>query len=357
MGASPQEIQLILSEIESGRHDISQMALATVVEVEGSSYRRVGARMLIRMDGRWFGSVSGGCLEGDVLQKARQVVADGLSQMLVYDTRTEGEGKTIGANLGCRGVIHIWLEPLAPFGGLDLLENCAHYQRESEGQWRGRILTGNEMGKWAGESEMRAENYGAFHPQEGLQTLNWKGESVQVAVEQIEPAIRLLIMGAGDDAKPLCMLAAQLGWRVIVTDDCKAKTLPHRFPEAEAVVSLDRSTAIQALQPNSRTAIVLLSHNFGYDAAILHSLQDSPPAYIGILGPRSRWERMNAETGGFWDNHPAIHAPIGLDIGAATPLEIALSIVAEIQAVFAGREGNSLRHRTGTIHHRTKVHA
>ena len=166
------------------------------------------------------------------------------------------------------------------------------------------------------------------------------------------PALRLLIFGAGDDAKPLSQLANQMGWRVTMLDECQAKTLPVRFPEAEEVLKMKREHALEGLSFNARTAAVLLSHNYGLDKAVLQALLPRALPYIGMLGPKKRFDRMNEELDRELASHPEIHAPIGLDIGAQTPFEIAIAIISEIQARFSNRKGGSLRERKGTIHGR-----
>ena len=143
--------------------------------------------------------------------------------------------------------------------------------------------------------------------------------------------------------------------RVTVTDDCAAKVLPIRFPEAENVQQLTRETAVSSLKPDRFTAAVLMSHNYGYDKAILLEMISTNVSYIGLLGPRKRFDRMNAELGGVLDGIEAIHAPIGLDIGAQTPLEIAIAVIAEIQAVFARRNAGFLKSREGFIHDRKEI--
>lgn len=343
MAVSNLEIHNILGVIRANEDLHSEMALATVVDVEGSAYRRVGARMLIQTNGKWTGSISGGCLEGNALRRAQEVIRSKQPHLLTYDTRNDENAKALGASLGCNGVIQVWMEPLLGFGAIAFLEALDRALKGDGAVWTSRKLDGADCGEF---EVLEGEYKGG----EGL--LESTG---MLATEQVLPAIRLLIFGAGDDAKPLCHLASQMGWRVTVADECQAKTLPIRFPEAEKVQNVTRENPLSELPLNSRTAAVLLSHNYGFDKAVLQALLPLDLPYIGMLGPKKRFERMDKELRNTLSKHSEIHAPIGLDIGAQTPFEIALSIVAEVQASFSNRNGGALRDRKGTIHGRKAV--
>ncbi len=356
MAASHSEIRNILGVIAAATLPMTEMALATVVDVEGSSYRRTGARMLILQNGHWTGTISGGCLEGNALRRAREVMRTQIPQLATYDTRTDDDAKALGASLGCNGIIQVWIEPMTAVvvEGLHILQAAflghvaAWFARPLKMDAGAPFsLMGEQDAGWSMSIPLRYE--------EGLQSHLLADGEVLFAVEQVQPALRLLIFGGGDDARPLCQLAAQMGWRVTVTDDCKAKALPLRFPEAEHVLQLDRNIAADALQPNAYTAAVLLSHNYAYDLAIVAGLLPFALPYIGILGPRKRFERMDAELGGLLRDLAAVHAPIGLDIGAQTPFEIALAIVTEVQAVLAARPAGFLKARESYIHHRKQL--
>ncbi len=364
MGASHQEISNILAAIEASALPLEQMALATVVDVEGSAYRRIGARMLILENGNWIGSISGGCLEGNALRIAREVMRLGKPRLIAYDTRTDENAKILGASLGCNGIIEVWIEPMAGTEALPILKALKQAFLGKSESWFARDLVVNAMadGRWSllGTSDDDPDIFSEGDAKEllaqpGIQILHSGLFTIQVFVECVTPATRLLVFGGGEDARPLVQLAAQLGWRVAVTDDCGAKALPIRFPEAESVLQLQRERAVQELQPDRFTAAVLMSHNYGYDKAILQELVGTDVAYIGLLGPRKRFDRMNAELGGVLDGIETIHAPIGLDIGAQTPLEIAVAVVAEIQAVFSRRNAGFLKQREGFIHDRKEL--
>jgi xanthine dehydrogenase accessory factor len=358
MSASNKEIANILAAIAEAGADHTELALATVVAVEGSSYRRSGARMLIRHNGTWVGAISGGCLEGNVLRRAREVMRTGEPQLITYDTRTDEAARIVGASLGCNGLVQVWIEPLRGYLGEAALHTLKDAFHADAPAWYARLIAGEAPGLAPVGTLLRLDAPDA-HPalaelplEEGLHGLQIGDVMQQWAVERVQPALKLLIFGAGDDARPLVSLAAQMGWRVSITDECAAKCLPMRFPEAERLLQSPAVTAAAQLEPDAYTAAVLISHNYGYDKAVLASLFAYPLPYIGILGPRKRFERLNEELGGGLTDLAAIHAPIGLDIGAHTPFEIALAIVAEIQAVQAGRGAGPLRARGSTIHDR-----
>ena len=334
MSASFKELSLILEAIKKDPDPFQNKALVTVVDLEGSGYRRVGARMLVGNDGRWTGAISGGCLEGHALRIARQVMRTGEPQLITYDTRTDTAAQDLGASLGCNGVLRVWIEPMTP--DLKAFLNLLHTAFQGrERKWIARILE-PKSSTWIEDSDLLP-----WQKEEGLQQIKKEGQTVMAAVEEVIPTIRLLIFGGGYDAEPLTRLANELGWRTTVTDDCAAKALPVRFPRAEQVVHLPREQAVDHLTPDQFTAAVLISHNYKYDLP-----------YIGMLGPVKRFHRMNEEMGGILKGNPAIHAPIGLDIGGQTPFGIAMAIASEIKAVFAGRSAGKLKDRKGAIHPR-----
>jgi xanthine/CO dehydrogenase XdhC/CoxF family maturation factor len=176
----------------------------------------------------------------------------------------------------------------------------------------------------------------------------------EVFLEAMNPPLHLIVFGGGYDAVPVTKLAREIGWQVTVTDDCIAHLSPKRFPDADAIVPIDRHEVAQKLSIDAYTAALLISHNYKYDLAVLESLLDTNLRYIGILGPQKRTVKMfNGlnEKGKLKErDHQRIHGPVGLNIGAETPDEIALSIIAEIQAKFSGRPGNFLKDLEGPIH-------
>jgi xanthine dehydrogenase accessory factor len=180
---------------------------------------------------------------------------------------------------------------------------------------------------------------------------------VEVFFELIQPPVSLFIFGGGFDARPVSELAKSLGWNVAVTDECVAHIAPIFFPTADKLSLCQREFIDREFNITPYTACVLMSHNYEYDRDVLKKLIRSDAPYIGILGPRKRFDKMQEEFSatGFRlteaDMH-RIHSPIGLDIGAEAPDEIAISIVAEIQSKFSSRSGGFLKYNDGPIHAR-----
>ena len=273
--------------------------LATVVGVDGSTYRGAGARMVVRADGSTTGAVSGGCLEADIVARAAEVLVAGRPELAHYDTRSD-DG-VLGLGMGCQGVIDVQLEP----------------------------LTGDAL---SAEIDRLAE----------LRTRN---------------AVRLLVCGAGADAIPVVRFAAMTGWLVTVVDHRPTFAAAERFPDAERVLRLDTSQADGMLASVVRldefAAAVVMGHAATHDRARLHELLGVRGLrYLGVLGPRRRTMELLEGAPGLAPGvlPPNVFAPVGLDIGAETPEEIALAIVSECAAVLAGRAPSSLRERGGPIH-------
>lgn len=351
-------------------------ALATVVQVKGSSYRSPGARMLMLDNGRWVGSISGGCLEGDALRKARQVIMNKTPRTVTYDTSNDDDNQ-LGIGLGCNGIIDILIEPIAPEHvnhPITLLESYITYgnigasasvfESEAANIPVGSKVGYNDLGKTTGSSEQLIE---LLHEDLAEVVTNQKPEikeyfttqgRIKVFLELIQPNIDLLIFGGGFDAKPVTELAHILGWNVRVTDECVAHLVPINFPKADQMQSCKREFVQKEIKITPFTAIVLMSHNLKYDEEVLSQIIGSKAPYIGILGPKKRATKLFDALKEKYHIEPTaeqmerIHAPIGLDIGAETPDEIAVSIISEIQAKFSNRSGGFIKYRTGPIHHR-----
>ncbi|HEX7016909.1 MAG TPA: XdhC/CoxI family protein [Cyclobacteriaceae bacterium] len=361
-----------------------QAALATVVKVRGSSYRSPGARMLITDDGRWVGSISGGCLEGDALRKARKVILEGVPMAVTYDTREESD-QNLGISLGCNGVIDVLIEPIDHNDPANPVRTFETFTQTREPVALATIFrSGNEritgqklLIDASGTVQVREATAAqqAFADQElraritddllklfetrtsETREYEWQGSTVEVYLELIPPNISLIIFGGGFDARPVSQLAKSLGWEVTVTDECAAHIAPLFFPGADNLSLCNRTFIERDFDITPYTACVLMSHNYEYDRDVLRTLLKTPAPYIGILGPRKRFDRMleEFEREGIVlsaDDAHRIHSPIGLDIGAEAPDEIAVSIVAEIQGKFTCRSGGFLKYRQGPIHKR-----
>ena len=371
------EIEEVLTAIERLREEGLRSALATVVAVRGSTYRGAGARLLVAESGGWTGSISGGCLEGDVADVARMVM-DGEEPRLVDFDLTADDEAVWGWGLGCNGAIEVFVEPVD--STLALIRPLRHALEEdrpialatlleSEAQGAepgGRLLVHPDGRTEGGTGRPEVDRALADAAKEALHRgrsvtsrLPTSAGEVRAFLEVLDPPLRLLVCGAGHDAVPLVRQVASLGWRPFVVDDRRELLSPDRFPEATGFVHVDRPEhAAEATGIDRRTRVVIMSHNYLRDLAYLRSFLGTGVPYIGSLGPRTRLERLlgDLEREGVSpsdDDRAALHGPAGLDIGADGPDEIALAIVTEILATRSGREGGLLRNRGGPIHERS----
>jgi len=368
------EIKDIVAAYAAIEREGKQAVLATVVHVEGSSYRSPGARMLISEEGELTGAISGGCLEGDALRKALLVLQQQKPMLATYDTSDEDDA-VIGVGLGCNGIIRVLLEPLLPFDP----SNPIHLLREAIKKREELVLIAffSLHDKWselqgtrllvrknaeipplpflAGVS-LKEEVDLVFDHQcaQFLITHTVFQEEIHIFIEYMPPNIALIIGGAGNDVFPLVQLATLLGWEITLVDGRPNYANERRFANCTLVIAAPEQ-ALAGLTIDARTAFVLMSHNYHYDKGMLGFLAAYEVPYIGILGPKKKTERMIQElkeedVSFSYKQLLRLFGPTGLDIGAETPAEIALAIVAEIKAVFSGRQGRSLRDKIGSIH-------
>ena len=359
------EIQQIIEKINTLAPD-EKAILATVVDVEGSGYRRPGARMLIDKNGYGIGTVSGGCLEADVLERAKKVFASGEPTVITYDT-TGDETSVFGLGMGCRGIVRILLEIVSTDSFLfnyftDAIRDRTIFALATEissnaGKTPGRRLYFNEDGVVSSEFERdeTTELFTVMRPalyerRTGVERLAF-GE---VFIETVAPPVKLLLFGAGFDALPLVKFASEIGWRVAVVDHRPAFANRERLAEADEIFNASLDDLDAELFEDENTAAVIMTHNYERDRRILPRLLKTNFRYVGALGPKTRTEKILAGSGASFsaEELKKLHAPVGLDIGADTPEAIALSIVAEIQAVLKEREGGFLRERKGSIYDR-----
>ena len=312
------------------REQCYPLALATLIRVSGSSYRRTGARLLIDAAGRKDGSISGGCLEEDLLARMApdRATPDGRT-IVTYDTTSEND-LVWGVGLGCHGVVDIlleWFQQPPPWVG-------AVQERWSRRQ---------PLTLWIGAEGTRFPDAARAVPPPG------------VFVNSIQPPLALNVFGAGDDAQPLVQLATRLGWTVTVLDPRPAFATAGRFPQASAVASAPVDDLVTRASWDDRTAAVVMTHHYNFDRPLLEKLLHLNLPYLGLLGPRRRADRILAD---FVPPLPfsgkgaevRLHAPIGLDLGGDGPEAVALAILAEIQAVMTRRDAQPLRRRRSPIH-------
>lgn len=346
------EAQALVEAFDAANLRGERCALATVVSVEGSSYRRPGARMLVREGGTSTGTISAGCLESDVVEHAKRVMETGEARLVEYDTAPTSDEMAWGLGLGCGGIVRVLVEPLAagslyvealrrsqvaPISVATLYE-CTPGARlvlDEEGNVSHEKLS-DEMAARL-ESEVRAPSRGGM-------------ASIKVFIETLLPPVPLVVFGAGNDALPIVELARGLGWRTEVVDPQARPASRSRFAMADRITLSRPEDVGRHVTITPRTMTLLMSHNYAHDVAMLRFLLASPARYIGVMGPRQRTERMLWELEASKVDLARLHSPAGLDIGANGPAEIALSIVAEMRAVLEGRRGGMLRERQGSIH-------
>ncbi len=368
------ELNDIVSAHDKAILQNKQMVLATVVRVDGSSYRRPGARMLVTDDSKITGAISGGCLEGDALEKALFAMATGENKLITYDSTGEDDIQ-FGLHLGCNGVVHILFEPIKkedPQNPVELLRLISKAGEEAvlvtifskkKIQPGTRLLyLKNHLHSVLSEplQKILTEPVKNVYAEKQSASLDVDiGQTNCTAfIEYIDQPVSLVIAGAGNDIQPLVEIAAMLGWSVTVVDGRFHYALPERFPGASKVLYSRPADILSQIKADSQTIYLLMSHNYNYDLGFLNQIVGQDFGYIGLLGPAQKRDRMlsDLQDQGIHlneDQLSKIHGPTGLDIGAENSTEIALSIVTEIKAFLSGRSGAPLKQKKESIHNRT----
>jgi xanthine/CO dehydrogenase XdhC/CoxF family maturation factor len=373
------ELREIVKAYDAAVQQGKKTAIAAVVHLDGSSYRRPGARMLVNDEGELTGAISGGCLEGDALTKAMFALSQQQSRLVTYDTSDEDD-MTIGIQLGCAGVIQVLFEPINPnhhanpiqllrkalairqhavLVTLFDLSNKRNFQPgtcmllEADGH-----LSGNQPFPALQEDLVQEMNQVLTTGKSVFKQFTGEGWSITAFIEYLQPAVSLVVVGAGNDAIPMMQLADTLGWDVRVVDGRNTHARPERFVSACQVLVSKPEQVLEQLPMDERTVFVMMTHNYNYDLAMLKALLPTRTPYIGMLGPKKKLDRMLGElrdSGVDVDDVmlEKVYGPAGLEIGAETPEEIALSIIAEIQGVLTGTSGGQLKLKSDVIHART----
>jgi len=367
------ELTDVLHAIESLSARGEKLALATIVAVRGSTYRRPGARLLVPEEGELVGNISGGCLENDVADVARIVMREGVARIVSFDL-TADDDEVWGWGLGCNGAFELFVEPAdkaaevagalrmaleeeRPICMITVLDSTVDGVEQGD-----RMLVRpdgtTERGLGDAAVEAAARDAGIELLGDERSEIRELGGGLRAFVEVLEPPLRLLVCGAGHDAAPLVRQAAALGWSPIVVDDRQEFLNHDRFPEAAGFVLVERPDTMAEVAPvDERTHVVVMTHNFLRDKDYIRSLLSSPPRFVELLGPRVRTERLFAELReeglDLGDDALArFRTPAGLDLGAEGPEEIAAAICAEIVAVKRHRAAGFLKDRPGPIHER-----
>ena len=334
-------------------------ALATVVRVRGSAYRHEGAKLLVAEDGSTTGNVSGGCLEQDVREVCLQVIRSGRAELRSYcSSADEIEAWDLG--VGCEGEVLVFVEPVteprprerALLDGRRPFAVCGVMPGKRDGG-RGRlIVTQDAVEGDLGSADLNARASAQARTQLGTEQSSLHEISGHaVFFDVFLPPPQLVLCGAGDDARPLARFAADVGFRVVVVDRRPGYLTVERFPGAARLVESDGAELSERLALDAASYAVVMTHNFADDQAYLRALLRAPVAYIGMLGPRQRTERIvrNVSAAGQVDE-TRIFGPVGLDIGTDGAEQVALAVIAEVLAMRSGRRADSLRERPTPIH-------
>ena len=370
------ELSEIIDRVSAFGPD-EKAVIATVVDLKGSGYRLPGARMLITGDGLTVGTVSGGCLEADVLERARRVIETGKAEIFTYDT-TADENSVFSLNMGCRGILRILIEPVGansefitrirevfdtrrPMIAATVIDSPlrevpvgTRVFARHEGSGESVTSSGLHISIPELAYDMRTLA-GSSVPMATI-TYSISGEMIEFAFENLMPPVMLYIFGAGADAVPLAAAAHALGWQAKVHDHRPAFLSAERFGKATELVAVDRDAAPE-IHADARTAIVSMNHNYDRDKRVMVPALRSNAFYVGALGPKKRTAQILDELAAsgetFSDEQLSrLRAPAGLDIGGDSPESIAVSIIAEIQSVLRHRGGMPLRDREAPIYDR-----
>jgi xanthine dehydrogenase accessory factor len=357
------------------RAEGTETVLATIVDVEGSAYRRPGAKMLIDPAGDSFGAITAGCLEGPVTELAGDVVDSGAPVLETFDLMDD-EGWGLG--LGCNGIIDILLEPLDDTWDAPLAELEAHravatvsvIDSSDEAVAVGdRVVLdddlaplpdGDRNGLPAGVVEAVEPTVADLQADRNSTavTVETADGEVTAFVDWVTPAPTLLLFGTQNDVHPVARMGHEAGFRVVVASARGARSDPEQFPNAHEVRSTKPMAVGEVVEDPERTYAVVMSHNALEDRLALASLLDTAVPYVGLMGPRERFEEIREDLATEEDRTlteaelERVSTPVGLDLGGGEPTQIALSIAAEALAVHNDREGGRLKAREGPIHTR-----
>lgn len=362
------EIRHIISKYQLTDHSNEKLALATVVNIEESAYRRIGARMLVSSNGTWIGGISGGCLEGDALRRSQKAIYNNSPSTVTYNTMDD-DANQIGVGLGCNGKIEVLFTPIDPKDPNNLIEllkkivelNQATIMlqvieaddKKHEGQAKLIQHSTEDYGFCGIDSEVLVQSVEQVRFKRRPQIISLSNESGEdqhkLLIEYLRPELRLVIVGDNYDVMALVGIVRELGWEIHIVG--REKKLSKSLYEVSK--GIYEYEAFDEVPIDEFTAVVLMTHDYNWDKKMLPLIMEREPPYIGILGPKKRMHKIESDLPIMLaDQLEQVHGPVGLDIGAETPEEIAISIVAEIIATFRNREGTSLKLRKEAIHER-----
>jgi xanthine dehydrogenase accessory factor len=334
-------VRELLSDLDRWRARGERVALARVVATRRSAPRPVGSKLAVSERGELAGSVSGGCVENEVYDAARDVLRGGEPRLLTYGI---SDDLALSVGLPCGGEIDVWVDEPDP----ELLEALVHVARSDE---RAVLLT--DLGGGGSRLVREGEGPRADELIRAGHSRVVEAEGKRLFADVFGPPPRLLVYGAVDTAEALCAAATTIGWRTIVADARAKFATRERIPSADELIVAWPEETLAQVQPDHTTAIVVLTHDDRFDVPLLTGALETDAFYIGALGSRRNQERRRElllDAGADEVALERVHGPAGLDIGAHSPAETAISILAEIMAVRAGREGGPLREASGRIH-------
>jgi xanthine dehydrogenase accessory factor len=360
------EIRKIIESYNATDHSTEKLALASVVNVEASSYRRIGARMLVSSTGFWVGGISGGCLEGDALKRSQKAIFSNTPSSVVYDTMDD-DNNQIGVGLGCNGRIEVLFTPIDaadPNNPIEQLKTIAQAKTpsillkvvkstatKSLLGYRELITSSEQVDQFCHIAKEDLES--AVQEVKELkrpllkQFNTQNNQDITVLIEFIRPETKLIIVGDNYDVSALVGIADELGWECYIVGR-KKKISKKTFQTAKAVFEYEEFSNITF---DAYTAVVLMTHDYNWDKKILPQIIDKNLPYIGLLGPKKRMLKMQDDLNlNSLDSISNFYSPVGLDIGAESPEEISLAIAAEIVAALRNKSGQSLKHKKGVIH-------
>lgn len=340
----------LLSAFAEFSADGSPLVLASVFETEGSTYSKAGAQMIITGDGRFQGMLSGGCLEGDLADRARNVLETGAPQAVTYDLG-QNDDELWGLGVGCDGLMRIFLQPLTADQDYEPFRTMASALEGDTEQVAATVIEsaledlppGSTMVTVAGDlafSDVADEYAQGIRETIGSTLLERQSATKVVPIDEagvkvlfslLQPPPAVLILGAGLDAEPVVSFACRLGWRVTVQDHRPAYIEAGDFSGAEAVHCVPVDELSQAVDLDRYAAAIVMSHHLASDRQYLRQLASRRMAYVGLLGPIDRRRRLMHDLGELAEQLDGrIHGPAGIDIGGRGPASIALSIIAEM---------------------------
>jgi xanthine dehydrogenase accessory factor len=342
----------LLQSFHAWRAAKEPLVLATVYETAGSTYSKAGQRILLAANGEYRGLVSGGCLEGDLAERARSVIAAAEAAAVTYDLRDSADDLW-GLGVGCNGLLRVFLQPLLtandyqPFGaiaerlaGTQLAGVATVIESDRDDLGVGATVVAGEAGEQAfgagaDTALLRAAGRAALQATTARLVTE---HGCRILYAPLHAIPKLLVLGGGLDAIPLVGMAAELGWFVTVADHRPGYLARGGFERAERTVLVEPGKLAAALPLRGFDAIVVMSHHLATDRSYLAELAGVDTRYLGVLGPRARRDRLLAELA---DSAPQLgerlKGPVGLDIGADSPESIALSILAELQSTLSTR--------------------